>query len=164
MFDILQIRKYDNVINEINCVGNEECSSKSDDLNVYVDEEVPPNTLEILLEHPNCMWESDDENGNETICQKSRVIRPDNEKEDFCVDHLLKHKKWLDLLEIYVQDILKIADPIFIKKLNSDQRGWKTLVQENLGISRHLIKKFVEEKFNTGISVDQIVDMLDKEF
>ena len=80
---------------------------------------------------------------------------------DFCPKHTEEHQNWLDILELYIMDILKVCDPILIKKMNKDQSGWKKNVEEQLGLTKYMIKKIVEDKHKDGITTKDIAIELD---
>ena len=155
MIDIIQIRKYDCVMEELDpsLIDNE------------LDEEIPE--LEVIQEEEeeergfNCLWDEMDEKGNDIPCLLNIIPNTDGTMPDFCPKHTEEHQNWLDILELYIMDILKVCDPILIKKMNKDQSGWKKNVEEQLGLTKYMIKKFVEDKNKDGITTKDIAIELD---
>ena len=154
MIDIIQIRKYDCVMEELDpsLIDNE------------LDEEIPE--LEVIQEEEEeergfCLWDEMDEKGNDIPCLLNIIPNTDGTMPDFCPKHTEEHQNWLDILELYIMDILKICDPILIKKMNKDQSGWKKNVEEQLGLTKYMIKKFVEDKNKDGITTKDIAIELD---
>ena len=153
MIDIIQIRKYDSVMEELDpsLIDNE------------LDEEIPE--LEVIQEEEergfNCLWDEMDEAGNDIPCRLNIIPNTDGTMPDFCPKHTEEHQNWLDILELYIMDVLKVCDPILIKKMNKDQSGWKKNVEEQLGLTKYMIKKFVEDKNKDGITTKDIAIELD---
>ena len=154
MIDIIQIRKYDCVMEELDpsLIDNE------------LDEEIPE--LEVIQEEEeergfNCLWDEIDEAGNDITCRLNIIPNTDGTMPDFCPKHTEEHQNWLDILELYIMDILKVCDPILIKKMNKDQSGWKKNVEEQLGLTKYMIKKIVEDKHKDGITTKDIAIELD---
>ena len=122
-----------------------------------LDEEIPE--LEVIQEEEeergfNCLWDEMDEKGNDIPCLLNIIPNTDGTMPDFCPKHTEEHQNWLDILELYIMDILKVCDPILIKKMNKDQSGWKKNVEEQLGLTKYMIKKFVEDKNKDGITTN----------
>jgi len=160
MIDILQIRKYDAVMEELD-------PSLLDDDDVEVDEcdelEVIDENEELIEEDRgfNCLWDEVDEQGNEIPCLLNALPNADGTMSDYCPKHTEEHKSWLEILELYINDILKLCEPVLIKKMNKEQSGWKKQVEEQLGMTRYLITKFVNEKYKEGMLAKTIAIMLD---
>ena len=55
----------------------------------------------------------------------------------------------------------RVRDFFLIKKMNKDQSGWKKNVEEQLGLTKYMIKKFVEDKNKDGITTKDIAIELD---
>ena len=128
-----------------------------------LDEEIPE--LEVIQEEEergfNCLWDEMDEAGNDIPCRLNIIPNTDGTMPDFCPKHTEEHQNWLDILELYIMDVLKVCDPILIKKMNKDQSGWKKNVEEQLGLTKYMIKKFVEDKNKDGITTKDIAIELD---
>ena len=157
MIDILQIRKYDACMEELDpsLVEDEDEIENEDELEVIDEND------ELEDRGFNCLWDEMDEAGNDIPCRLHILPNSDGSLPDFCPKHIEEHKSWLDILELYVKDILKLCEPVLIKKMNKEQAGWKKNVEEQLGMTRYLITKFVNEKYKEGFLPKPIAELLD---
>lgn len=141
MFDILQILKYDTVMEELE--------------NINIQKEIKEER------GTKCLWEEEDDDGNELLCPYSVCINQDGTVPDYCPYHMEEYNTWMELLDYYIKDVLKMIEPVLIKKLNKEQTGWKTFIEDELGMTKYLVKKFILEKHEEGVDVKDIAILLD---
>lgn len=160
MFDILNIRKYDEVMSELD--------PTLDDKPSLWDKETQTDQLDEELEFTkevrgtSCLWEELDENGeNEIICRNSVLINTDGTLQDYCHKHTEENKRWLELIVYYIQDVLKVADKEFIKALSKEKYGWKGYIEETLDMTKYKIKKIIQDANKNGKSYQDIAILLD---
>jgi len=170
MFDILTVRKYDEVMSELDPSLDEEASlcdketQTGDDLDIIEEEDESEDDLEFTEEDrgTGCLWEELDENGeNQIICPNNVIPNTDGTLPDYCHKHAEEHKQWLELLVYYIQDVLKVADKEFIKRLSKEQYGWKGYVEETLDLTKYKIKKIIQDEHKNGKSYQDIAILLD---
>lgn len=153
MIDILQIRKYDVVMDELN--------PSYDNGNGNGELEIIDETKELEDRGHECLWDDFDDYGNDVFCKLLIIPNTNGTLPDFCPKHIEELKNWLDILELYINDILKLCEPVLIKKMNKEQSGWKKRVEEELGMTRYLIIKFVNDKYQEGLLAKSIAELLD---
>lgn len=158
MIDILQIRRFDIVMEELdpNLIDDNENDEQEFKL-LTIEEEKDEKERGF-----NCLWDEFDDNDDEIQCLLNVIPNGDGTMPDYCPRHTEEHKNWMELLELYVNDILKLCEPVLIKKMNKEQTGWKKVVEEELGMTRYLISKFVNEKYKDGLLGKPIAELLDK--
>lgn len=182
MFDILTVRKYDEVMSELDPSLDEQSADISlcdkatqtnDELLDIIDEDQflgseqedsDVEQLEFTKEDrgTSCLWEELDENGeNEIICHNSVIPNTDGTLPDYCHKHAQEHKDWLQLVVYYIQDVLKVANKEFIKALSKEQYGWKGYVEETLDMTKYKIKKIIQDENKNGKSYEDIAILLD---
>jgi hypothetical protein len=171
MFDILTVRKYDEVMSELDPSLDEDqpslCDKETqtgDDLDIIEEEDESEDDLEFTEEDrgTGCLWEELDENAeNQIICPNNVIPNTDGTLPDYCHKHAEEHKQWLELLVYYIQDVLKVADKEFIKRLSKEQYGWKGYVEETLDLTKYKIKKIIETENKNGKTYQDIAILLD---
>lgn len=168
MFDILTVRKYDEVMSELDPSLDEESlcdkATQTNDDQLDIIEEESEDDLEFTEENrgTKCLWEELDENGeNEIICPNSVIPNTDGTLPDYCHKHAQEHKDWLQLVVYYIQDVLKVANKEFIKALSKEQYGWKGYVEETLDMTKYKIKKIIQDENKNGKSYEDIAILLD---
>ena len=158
--DILQIRKFDLCMEEL----DPNLADEEDQLFTIEEEEEEQFSLELERGF-NCLWDEVDTVGNSIPCELNIIPNNDNTLPNYCPKHIEENKCWMDILELYVNDILKLCEPVLIKKMNKEQNGWKKLVEEQLGMTKYLITKFVNDKYKEGYlphEISQFLDNLDE--
>jgi hypothetical protein len=173
MFDILTVRKYDEVMSELDPTLDEDqfrlgsgdkATQTNDELLDIIEEEDSNDDLEFTEEDrgTKCLWEELDENGeNEIICPNSVIPNTNGTLPDYCHKHAQEHKDWLQLVEYYIQDVLKVADKDFIKALSKEHYGWKGYVEETLDLTKYKIKKIIQDEHKNAKSYQDIAILLD---
>ena len=155
MFDIITVRKYDEVMSELDPTLDDNISlcdkaTQTDQLDIIEEEEDSEvEQLEFTKEDrgTSCLWEELDENGeNEIICPNSVIPNTDGTLPDYCHKHTEENKLWLELVVYYIQDVLKVADKEFIKALSKEKYGWKGYVEETLDMTKYKIKKIIQDE------------------
>jgi len=157
MIDILQIRKYDIVMEELdpNLAQDEIDDDEPSLLTIPEDEELDDDRGFF------CLWDEMDSEGRDIPCKLNVIPNSDGTMPDFCPKHTEEHTKYLEVLELYIKDILKICDPILVKKMNKEQQGWKKAIEDELGLTKYMLKKIIEEKHSEGKSITEIANDLD---
>jgi hypothetical protein len=157
MIDILQIRKYDIVMEELdpNLAQDEIDDDEPSLLTIPEDEELDDDR------GFSCLWDEMDSEGRDIPCKLNVIPNSDGTMPDFCPKHAEEHTKYLEVLELYIKDILKICDPILVKKMNKEQQGWKKAIEDELGLTKYMLKKVIEEKHAEGKSITEIANDLD---
>ena len=170
MFDIITVRKYDEVMSELDPTLDDNISlcdkaTQTDQLDIIEEEEDSEvEQLEFTKEDrgTSCLWEELDENGeNEIICPNSVIPNTDGTLPDYCHKHTEENKLWLELVVYYIQDVLKVADKEFIKALSKEKYGWKGYVEETLDMTKYKIKKIIQDENKNGKSYQDIAILLD---
>ena len=107
MFDIITVRKYDEVMSELDPTLDDNISlcdkaTQTDQLDIIEEEEDSEvEQLEFTKEDrgTSCLWEELDENGeNEIICPNSVIPKTDGTLPDYCHKHTEENKLWLELV------------------------------------------------------------------
>lgn len=169
MFDIITVRKYDEVMSELDPTLDDQPSlcdkeTQTDQLDIIEEEDSEVEQLEFTKEDrgTSCLWEELDENGeNEIICPNSVIPNTDGTLPDYCHKHTEENKLWLELIVYYIQDVLKVADKEFIKALSKEKYGWKGYVEETLDMTKYKIKKIIQDENKNGKSYQDIAILLD---
>jgi hypothetical protein len=164
--DILFVRKYDSVMYELdnNLVYDQERleiiheETETDESYSTDDEGVEETKQERNFD---CLWDDVDEQGREIPCTFKIIPSTTGELPDYCPKHIEEHNKWLDMLEYYIKDTLKMIEPVVIKKINKESPGWKKMIQEELGMTQYLLKKTIDEQHKLGSDIRQIAVFLD---
>lgn len=176
MFDIITVRKYDEVMSELDPSLDislcDKATQTNDELLDIIEEDQGSEQsedseveqLEFTEENrgTKCLWEELDENGeNEIICPNSVIPNTDGTLPDYCHKHTQEHKDWLQLVVYYIQDVLKVVNKEFIKALSKEQYGWKGYVEETLDMTKYKIKKIIQDENKNGKSYEDIAILLD---
>jgi len=146
MFDIIQIIKYDAVIDEL-----KDACDNDDDINV---EECVEEKDEVVTPY-QCIYTNDDD----TECNNPIFIG------DYCIAHKEQYDFFIIDLKLYILKILKTIDPKVLKDKNKDCKGWIKDIEEELeqllGISKAEIKKLIISKnIEYSGEIEKIIDCI----
>ena len=98
--------------------------------------------------------DSEDDEGNISSCIQPRI------NDEYCAKHLEQHNNYLEMLKFYIQDVLKVLPPDFIKELNKEVRGWKEEVRLQSGLSKYKLDKLIME--NKNKSIEEIIERIER--
>ena len=153
MFDIIQIIKYDAVIDELKEVyDNDENIVEV----VEVVEEVEEKDEVDLIPY-QCIYTNDDD----TECNNPIFIG------DYCILHKEQYDFFVIDLKLYISKIVKTIDHKVLKDKNRECKGWIKDIEEELeqllGISKAEIKKLIISKnIEYSGEIDKIIDCIEK--
>jgi hypothetical protein len=160
-FDMVIIEKYNDVMEEL-----EEMNSKGEvqELDTISEEGDETDTEEgegedvLEVDENICEYVDGDEEDEEkdVFCENNKIPG-----ERYCEIHISHHKKWLEILEVYIKDVLKQVDSVHVKKLNKEMPGWKSDMLEDLGLSKYLANKTINDLSKKGKTIPEIIKYLD---
>jgi hypothetical protein len=164
-FDIYQIRKFDEVMAELEGEDDTSMSMEYDDPEGLGDAEDLDEAV-ALSKHQTplssqCVWEDETESGEVRVCGMPVAV-VDGVMDELCIKHLQQEKEEDELLKrfasAYIQNVRKTIEPALLKQLDKDFKGWKSYLSEALGITSQ--KLTAEIKKNPTVPEKEFVDSL----
>ena len=153
MFDIIQIIKYDAVIDELKdaCDNVEQVDDEKNNEKCVEEKD------EVDLIPYQCIYTNDDD----TECNNPIFIG------DYCIQHKEQYDFFVIDLKLYILKILKTIDPKVLKDKNRDCKGWIKDIEEELeqilGVSKAEIKKLIISKnIEYSGEIEKIIDFIEK--
>jgi hypothetical protein len=165
-FDRFYIYKYDVVMDQLEN-GSESSNSETtiDASTIYSEDEDEPVSK---VNNNTCEWcDIDEETEEEIECMLAKCLKEDGTQSRYCKKHTDDDLVLLQMIEYYVRDILKEIDVAILKKFNSEIKGWKLYLLNQLNLSAYMVKKIILDKRKVDISTDEIIkyiyDLLDEQ-
>ena len=90
------------------------------------------------------------------------ILEDKSDSKIYCDEHMKDWENWMQLLVFYVQSTLKTIDNTVSKQLNKDVPNYKTHIENELGKSKYMLKKFITEKNAEGMTDVDIAHEMDE--